>query len=124
MILDKEIDGSDNQEALIYLWKEINFHQPISNSMGLNRITPRIKLETEQSEPLLLLADYVAGIAHAVKSNADTLNSSQITKDSVMKVYDRLINSGEMNVFDQDVQLRYFDFYPELRGISSPRSSD
>ena len=37
-----------------------------------------VQLKTEQQDRLLLLADYVAGIAHAFVSQADVLASSKV----------------------------------------------
>ncbi len=120
VILDNEIDGSANQEALVDIWRAINDHQPFSNSVGLVRKARSLQLTTEQHEPLLLLADYAAGIVHAAKSRADTLARSRVSARSASKSYERLHRSSRFIDFSTEIELRYSNIYREVLEVAKP----
>ena len=115
VVLDNEIQGSDNREALVEIWRATNQHQPLSNSLGVTRKAKTLQLATEQSEPLLLLADYVAGLVHVKWSQADVLQRSKVTPSAAAAALLRLERSGRLVDFSNSVRLKYFDIYPDFQ---------
>ena len=118
IVLDNEIHGDDNREALADVWRAINAHQPLSNSVGITRRAKTLQLASEQSEPLLLLADYVAGIVHVKWSQADVLQRSKVSPQAAAAGLVSLQQSGKFIDFSDAVRLRYFDIYPEFEHFS------
>lgn len=118
VVLDNEIHGNDNRDALVDIWRAINGHQPLSNSAGVKRTAKTLQLTTEQLEPLLLLADYVAGIVHTSRSRADVLLRSKVSPQAAAVALLRLQNSGRLVDFSNNVRLNYFDVYPDFERFS------
>lgn len=90
IILDNEIDGHDNIQVFMSIWERMNAEQALTESVGIRRNFVDVKLLTEQQESLLLLADYVAGIAHACTSQADVLAASKVSLACVQHEQKRL----------------------------------
>lgn len=118
VVIDNEIQGDDNRDALVSIWRSINSHQPLSNSIGLQRTAKTLQLASEQTEPLLLMADYVAGAFHSKASRANTLSMSSITPEQVTSALAKFNNSGKLTNFGAAVKLKYFDVYPEFKKFS------
>jgi hypothetical protein len=122
VILDDEVQGEANCSALAELWRISNEHQPRINSLFIERITSPPKLMTEQSEPLLLLPDYVAGGFHARVSSANVLAESRVDYQSLRRSIERLVASGIVNDFTGTVELDYHSIFPIIgpRLVSGP----
>lgn len=123
VVLDNEIHGDDNREALVDIWRKINSHQPLSNSAGVTRTVKTVQLTTEQLEPLLLLPDYVAGLVQASRSQADVLLRSQVTPQAAVAGLRNLQQSGRLVDFSDTVRLKYFDIYPDFQRFSRRSSA-
>lgn len=118
VIVDNEIQGKDNRDALIEAWRATNSHQPWSNALGLSRKAKSLQLKSEQSEPLLLLADYVAGIVHASHSRANTLSKSRVSAKAAASALARLQSSKRFTDYSGTVRLDYFAVYPDFKHFS------
>lgn len=114
VVLDNEIQGNDNLEALDDIWRAINAHQPLLNSLGISRVASSLQLTTEQSEPLLLMADYAAGIFHAARSNANVLAAIKVGPNAAATALHRLQVSGSLHDFSDTVRLNYFEIFPDF----------
>ena len=123
VILDNEIQGKDNRDALIEAWRATNSYQPWSNAAGLARKAKSLQLKTEQSEPLLLLADYVAGIVHASHSRVDTLSKSRVSAKAAAHALIRLRSSKRFADYSGTVLLDYFAVYPNFKHFSRRRAA-
>lgn len=118
VVLDNEIQGDDNCEALVEIWKSINEYQPRSNVLGVRRTAKPPSLTSEQAEPLLLLADYVAGLVHAARSRADVLGRSDVSPAEAARSLEVLQRSGKLTDFSDTVRLDYFAIYPDFKNLS------
>lgn len=118
VVLDNEIQGDDNREALVDIWRATNGHQPLLSSLGVTRTAKTIQLTSEQSEPLLLFADYIAGLVHVARSQANVLQRSQVTREAADASLHRLQRSGKLTDFSDTIHLRYFDIYPGFKHFS------
>lgn len=61
-ICDREIDGPENIEVFTSFWSEQHIPKSRLARMGFEVIKQEVSLASEQEEPALLLADYVAGL--------------------------------------------------------------
>jgi hypothetical protein len=118
VVIDKDIDGRGNQEALADTWRAVNEHQPLTNAMGLYRKVGTLQLTTEQLEPLLLIPDYVAGIAQAARSTANTLAKSRVSVERVQAVYEDLLALGTFHDFSHHMCFDYFSIFPDFARFS------
>jgi hypothetical protein len=114
-ILDKEIDGAYNLEAYESMLDSSNKFQPKTNSLNLNLETISVQHLTEQEDRLLMLPDYVAGIAHAMNSQADTLSKSNITRKDVQAASVLLKSNPKYLEQKEDFSIQYFDIYPNFK---------
>lgn len=111
-IYDKEIDGDENTQAFLEIWKARNQYQPLVSLLGVKLEAVSVRQATEQAEPLLLLADYAAGIAHAAHSVANTLSASAVSKDCAQRAYAYLCADPKYTEISESFDLRYYDIYP------------
>lgn len=119
MIFDNEIHGDGNVETFMELWLARNEHQPLENILGIKQIVVDVSLMTEQEEPLLLLADYVAGLAHSVNSKANTISASKITRSEVMRSHGVLKRSCKYAEHIESFSYRYHDVFPSFKTLFS-----
>lgn len=122
LVFDNEIEGKDNIEMFKQMWTARDAHQPLSHSLGIHREIIDLKLLTEQQEPLLLLPDYVAGIAHCFHSNADTLEASRVSKTAARAAYAQLKESKKYAESVDTFDLSYYDIFPLFRQFEKDRS--
>lgn len=113
-IYDKEIEGDENVAAFVDVWKIRNQHQPLVNRLGVKLEAVDVYLTTEQDEPLLLLPDYVAGIAHAAHSQADTLSASHVSRECAAQARNYLRASKGYVEVVKAFDIRYYDIYPDF----------
>lgn len=64
-ICDREIEGSENIEVFTSFWSEQRIPRSRLARMGVEMIGHGVCVTTEQEEPALMLADYVAGLGLA-----------------------------------------------------------
>lgn len=65
IICDADVSGNENIEIFKSFWDDDHIPKEKLAVLGLQIIHPEVLLTTEQSEPLLLLADYAAGLGHS-----------------------------------------------------------
>ena len=112
VIFDNEIQGEENREALAGAWRSMNEHQPKMNSLGIFHKATTLTLTSEESEPLLLLADYAAGIVHAMNSSANTISQSAVSRETTIRAHERLRASKKFYEFDVHFPDSYFEIFP------------
>lgn len=122
VIFDDEIQGDENRDALFGAWRSMNEHQPKMNSLGIFHETTSLKLTSEQSEPLLLLADYAAGIVHAMNSNANTIARSAVSRQAALHACGRLRASKKFHEFDVHFPASYYEIFPDFQVFSSAQT--
>jgi len=122
-IYDREIDGPDNVDAFRATWEARNAEQPLTKSLGLQIRATSITFETEQREPLLLLADYVAGIAQSNNSTANTLDRSNVSRDAAHAAHRELLRWKRYAEVKEDFSLDYFEIFPAFKEFSPSAAS-
>jgi hypothetical protein len=118
VIFDDEIQGEENRDALTGAWRSMNEHQPKLNSLGIFHEATTLTLTNEESEPLLLLPDYAAGIVHALNSNANTIAQSAVSRQATIRAHERLRASAKFHEFDVHFPSSYFEIFPGFEKYS------
>lgn len=113
-IYDRELDGGENIAAFRSAWEARNSQQPLTASLGVQMRAESIAFQAEQDEPLLLLADYVAGIAQSTNSTTDTLRHSRVSHAAAQAAHNRLLRWNRYAEVREDFRMRYFDIFPEF----------
>jgi hypothetical protein len=114
LVFDSDIQGPDNIEAFAETWRAGNANRPLTANLDIEYSATTMRVTTEQHEPLLLMADYVAGLVHAKNSAADTLERSQVTPSAVASALAQLAKSGRFVELDAHPPIRYTDIYPNF----------
>lgn len=65
IVCDTEISGEENIEVFKSFWSEEHIPTQALSRIGVSIKHPEVRLLSEQAEPLLLLADYAAGLGHS-----------------------------------------------------------
>jgi hypothetical protein len=111
VVCDSDIQGEENREVFTYLWSESDKNQALVNSLGISLVTTSVAVDTEQSEPLLLLADFAAGLGQSAHiPNPGRIPFPVNCRDS-RKLLERLESSGKGVVIDRPFMFRYEDMF-------------
>jgi hypothetical protein len=114
LIFDKEIDGEDNIEAFKSIWPRISEQEQLSELFGIRRNVNGMRFATEQDETLLLLPDYVAGIAHAGRSRANVLAASQVSTQIARSAQNRFEQASSYLISSEQFSLTHSDIFSDL----------
>jgi hypothetical protein len=117
LVFDKEIEGVDNIQAFKAIWERANAFQPMTESLGIKRRIVAVDLLTEQEEPLLMFADYAAGIAHAALSEVDTLAQSRVSAKAAYDAHQRLLTARNYLEMSETFSLRFDEIVPWMEEI-------
>jgi len=88
--------------------------QPLVTKLGIKLRTDTLSLTSEDEEPLLLLPDYVAGIAHAKHSRANTMAKSAVTPLDAERAYLRLSDAVGYVECVGPFEFHYHDIFPDF----------
>lgn len=119
LVFDTDIQGAENEEML-----EIMMDQPMPKSekeFGLT-VKRHMSLKTEQQEPLLLMADFAAGIVHAALL-PDANGSLPLTQEEASSLLNRLHDAGLLAIHQQDFNFDCRDVFGNLMDLLPAVSS-
>jgi len=100
IVCDSDIQGAENISVFEDLWTAAEKKQDRLAQFGLARYTGSVDLKTEQQEPLLLLADHLAGAVHAFSAPTGVRRPPGIGEDdlrAVQRAYQALPNMANVN---------------------------
>jgi hypothetical protein len=107
VVCDNELSGEETIEIFKSFWEEDKTPNHKLAGMGYKIVHPSVVLATEQDEPLLLLADVVAGIAHSsLLPNPGRIQMPISNSDSV-ELMKRLTIGGKLVMQNQDFDNSY-----------------
>jgi hypothetical protein len=115
VVIDNDIQGNENVDAFVEIFRSGNSHQPLVNLLGIEIETKSLRITTEQDEPLLLLADYVAGVFHAANSESHTLASSKVSVATATFAYQKLLKAKNFYEFSTPLTMEYSDIFPDFK---------
>jgi hypothetical protein len=117
IVCDSDIQGSDNIEAFESCWKQFEKSQKKTNSLGLRMILKDLRIETEQNEPLILVADYVAGICNSLFGAGKVSAPTDLDLDCMKSELDRIRDAGKILVNGEKFDLNYKDIFTNFEMI-------
>jgi hypothetical protein len=113
IVCDSDIKGEENVDVFTSLWERADEYQPPLESMGLRFYTRDVSVTTEDEEPLLFLADYLAGIVHAAFITDPGRLHLPIEHHEAKRLLGRLNESGKAAVQPLIFDLKYADIFGE-----------
>jgi hypothetical protein len=86
IVCDSDIQGAENISVFKDLWATAEKKQSRLAQIGLARYTRSVDLMTEQQEPILLLADHLAGAVHAFSCPTGVRRPPAISEDDLSAI--------------------------------------
>lgn len=112
VICDADLSGQETTDMFREFWTKRG-HQPKTKSIGFRFVTRNVSLETEEQEPLLYLADYLAGLVHCSHIIDSGRNRFPLTQQQAYNCVTRINSSGKAKVYSDEFNLDFRDIFGE-----------
>ena len=117
VVCDSDIQGSDNIDAFKSCWEQFEKSQKKTNSLGLRIILKDVKIESEQNEPLIFIADYIAGICNSLFGAGKVSAPDDLDLDDAKVELDKIKDSGKIVVIGEKFDLNYKEIFTNFDSI-------
>lgn len=117
IICDSDIKGEENIDVFKSIWIKHNSMEQKTNKLGIKIGTKKVHVLTEEEEPLLILADYIAGLAHSSLIINEGRIALPLDCNSSRKLLDKLVISGKLIINDVKFDLVYDDIFGVLSNV-------
>jgi hypothetical protein len=115
IVSDSDIAGDETIEVYRDLWNRADGSQPRLEAAGFRFTTAEVRVTTEQAEPLLLLADYAAGIAHAALIDDPGAIRLPLQPAEARALLSRMHACGKLAIINSAFESTYAEIFgPEL----------
>jgi hypothetical protein len=111
IVCDTDIQGDENISVFKEFWTKSDQFQPLAERLGFKFITRDVIITTEQQEPLLLLADIAAGIAHSALITNPGRLKLPVAHESSKRMLGILNASGKLVVIDKPFDIKCDEIY-------------
>jgi hypothetical protein len=111
IICDTDIQGEENLEAFRSFFERSDHHQPRMAELGFRFETRDVIVTTEEEEPLLLLADYAAGIAHSAHIANPGKLPLPVDHENAKALLRTLHESGKLVVLEKPFDVQYAEIF-------------
>jgi hypothetical protein len=119
IVCDTDIQGDENISAFKSFWDRSDIQQPGMAELGFRFVTSDVLIRTEEQEPLLLLADYAAGIAHSAHIENPGLLPLPLAHKDAKDLLAELQKSGKLVVIAKPFDVKYADIFGEALEAAS-----
>jgi len=117
IVCDSDIQGTDNISAFKSCLEQFEKSQKKTNSLGLRMILKDLKIDTEQNEPLILLADYIAGICNSLFGAGKISAPAGLNLNDTKAELDKVKDSGKIVVIKKSFDLNYREIFSNFEAI-------
>lgn len=121
-VCDSEIDGDENREVFESFWDKQHIPQSRLAALGVEVISTEVRVTTEQLEPALLLADYVAGLGLAAATNDPGRLPLPLSQDQANRLLFKLRGAGKLVVVEEDFSYSYDEIFGEVMAQARERA--
>lgn len=122
IVCDSDIQGDENVSVFKEFWTRSDDHQPRTAEAGFRVITREVVVTTEQEEPLLLLADFAAGIAHSALIEKPGRLPLPVPHEQSKELLRALSDSGKLVLSSKPFALEYEEIFGEALAEAVPRT--
>jgi hypothetical protein len=119
IISDSDIAGEETLEVYRRLWERADGAQPRLEAAGIRFTTAQVRVTTEQEEPLLLLADYAAGIGHAAMIPDPGRIPLPLSFSDALTEIGRLDRSGKLALLSANFESTYREVFGPVMDLLS-----
>ena len=113
IVCDSDVKGDENIEVFKSLWERHDGSQPRMEQLGLRFYTRDVFVTTEEAEPLLLWADYLAGLVHTAFITDPGRISLPLSLDEAKHLLGRINDSGKLVLHSTEFDLVYSEVFGE-----------
>lgn len=113
LIVDSEFSGEEMLGYLQRLWVGERDYAK-TRAAGIHVVTTELEITSEQSEPLLILADYAAGLVHASLIEDAGRIRLPLPQSEAQKVLNPLVAAGLLTVINERFNLKVPEIYGPL----------
>jgi hypothetical protein len=117
IVCDTDIQGSDNIDAFKSCWVQFEKSQKKTNSLGLRIVLKDVKIESEQNEPLIFIADYIAGICNLLFGAGKVSAPKGLNIGDAKVELDKIKDSGKIVVIEEKFDLNYKKIFTNFEVI-------
>lgn len=119
IICDTDIQGDENLAVFKSIFERSGQHHPRMTELGFRFETRDVIVTTEQDEPLLLLADFAAGIAHSAHIEDPGRIPFPIAHEPAKILLRELGESGKLVVLAKPFDVDYAEVFGNAHAIAS-----
>lgn len=109
VVCDSDIQGTENIRILKELFENSTNNQPRIRSLGIRLQVTNVRLQTEQEEPILNLADHLAGATHTIMNPVTP--PAAIKGADLGKISDAYGSLSNVTTIDKEFDLQHQDIY-------------
>jgi len=113
VICDNDLAGQETTDLFRSFWMERG-HQPKTASLGFKFVTRSADLASEEDEPLLLLADYLAGLVHCSQIQSPGRVKLPLTQQQAHMCLAHIDTLGKAEIYAGDFNLEYREIFGEV----------
>jgi len=117
VVCDSDIQGSDNIDAFKSCWEQFEKSQKKTNRLGLRIILKDVKIVSEQDEPLIFIADYIAGICNSLFGAGKVSAPVGLDLEDTKVELDKIKDSGKIVVIGEKFDLNYKEIFTNFEEI-------
>lgn len=117
IVCDSDIQGDDNIDAFKACWEQYEKSQEKTKQLGLRIILKDVKIVTEQEEPLIFIADYMAGICNAFFGAGNVSAPAGLDLVSAKAELDKIKDAGKIIVIGEKFNLNYKEIFTNFEEI-------
>jgi hypothetical protein len=119
IVCDTDIQGEENLSAFKSFFEKSDRHQPRMAELGFRFETRDVIVTSEEEEPLLLLPDYAAGIAHSAHIENPGRIPFPVAHKESKALLQRLDESGKLVVLAKAFDVEYAEVFGDVLATAS-----
>lgn len=113
-ICDTEVEGKENLEVFESFWSMQRVPTTRLARMGIELISNDVRVTTEQLEPCLLLADYIAGLGLAAVTPDPGRLPLPIDQDTASKLLSKLRSRNKLVTAEEEFDHSYDEIFRDV----------
>jgi hypothetical protein len=111
VVCDEEVEGPENLEVFSSLFKQQHVPKSRLAAVGVDMLTRDVQVISEQAEPALFLADYVAGLGLAATLPNPGRLRLPLDREDASRLLARLRPSKKLVVVEEDFAYTHDEIY-------------
>ena len=123
LVFDSDISGSENVDVFKSFWEKKSIPRSRLAELGVRMAHVDVSVSTEQEEPLLLLADYAAGIAHSMLLPEPGRLPLPVPHEQAKTLARELHRAGKLVVDNRNFENSYDEIFGSVMAYAREQSA-